>query len=369
MGSPQSGLEPALSKSQMSTPTVYSQRLGAISNAQFQAVATRFGLGAFLDATPTTSGLFGQNVFMRTTSGEFVLRGAPHWIKDIADATYRQEDRWQFTKERFFAEQLHDRAGVPAPWPMMHDQTSDLLGWPYLVMPRMPGHCFDERAILKALSSADREGVAAALGRMLAQMQRFHWPFAGDFSTVSINLAPYSSSYTQRVIDETRMYTTMAEVNGAITVADRVYLETAYSQALAAEGTRPNTFVHGDYKLNNLTVLQDQNGWRVAGIFDLHEARFGDGALDIVRQTCSYLDTDPLMADRFVCSYLEGVERDDSLKQLMPLYVVNDRMKFWEYFSRPEVSAKWTQGKTFSEWCSRYVREVLEVLDRVDLHG
>lgn len=96
----------------------------------------------------------------------------------------------------------------------------------------------------------------------------------------------------------------MAEANGAITMVDVEYSDSVFSRALAVQGSRPDTFVHGDYKLNNLTVLQDQNGWRVSGIFDLHEARFGDGILDLVRQTCSYLDVDPPMADRFVQSYL-----------------------------------------------------------------
>lgn len=139
----------------------------------------------------------------------------------------------------------------------------------------------------------------------------------------------------------------MAELNGVITEADRGFIESVFPQALTAEGTRPNTFVHGDYKLNNLTVEQDQQGWRVAGIFDLHEA----------------------MADQFVRSYLEFVELGESVNRLMPLYVVNDRMKSWEYFSRPEASAKWQEGKTFREWSSRYVRAVLEVLERVGARG
>lgn len=352
----------------MTAQVFYSQRLGAISDSQFQAVATRLGLGRFLEATPTTSGLFGQNVFMRTTTGGFVLRGAPHWVKDRGDEAHRREDRWQFTKERFFAQQLYEHAAVPVPWPMHHHQTNDLLGWPYLVMPHMPWHCLDERSILKALSSADRMDVAGALGSMLARMQRFQWLLAGDFSPVSINLEPYPLGNTQQVVDETRMYTMMAERNGAITVQDRAFIDAVYDQARAIERTRPVPFVHDDYKLNNLTVLPDQHGWRVAGVFDLHEARFGDGVLDIVRQTCSYLDTDPVMADWFVRSYLEGSEQHGSIGELVPLYVVNDRMKFREYFSRPESSAHWRAGKTFCDWSNRCVSAVHEVLDRVGLH-
>jgi hypothetical protein len=71
-----------------STGRVYSQRLGALTPQQFQAALTRFGLGTFVEATPVSQGLFGQNVFVQSSQGAYVLRGAPHYP-------------WQFPKERF----------------------------------------------------------------------------------------------------------------------------------------------------------------------------------------------------------------------------------------------------------------------------
>jgi len=99
----------------MSEAKVYSERLGAISDAQFQAVADRLALGRFVDAAPITSGLFGQNVFMTTTTGEYVLRGAPHWVKRLGEKTYRPNDRVQFTAEKYFAQQLHEHTKTPVP--------------------------------------------------------------------------------------------------------------------------------------------------------------------------------------------------------------------------------------------------------------
>ena len=68
----------------MQEATVYSERLGAIGDEQFHAVADRLQIGRFVKAAPTTSGLFGQNVFVTTTEGEFVLRGVD---TDVARAT------------------------------------------------------------------------------------------------------------------------------------------------------------------------------------------------------------------------------------------------------------------------------------------
>lgn len=339
----------------MPNPIVYSERLGAISDEQFHAVATRLHLGRFLNAAPTTSGMFGQNVFVTTTSGEYVLRGAPHWVKGIGDTDYRREDRWQFTKERYFAEQLHAHTGAPTPWPMLHDETSDIFGWPYLVMPRMSGACYDERSIRHALNADDRHAVAVALGRMLAQLQRLTSPFAGDFHPDTVTLEPYPAGSVQWVIDELRMFTSMAAANGAIGDADEAFITALAERATSSRRPRPITFVHCDYKLNNLTVLQEHGNWRVSGVFDLHEAKFGDGALDLVRQYCGYLDSEPELADVFAASYLEQVGSDGSLEDVLPLYVANDRMKLWEYFTRPQVRADWTQGTSYRQWLARYL--------------
>lgn len=343
----------------MSEVRIYSQRLGAISDAQFQAVASRLNLGRFLKAEPITIGLFGQNVFITTTAGEFALRGAPHWVKGMHETEWRKEDRWQFTKEKFFAAQLHTRTKAPVPWPMLHDESSDILGWPYLVMPRMPGTCFNERTILQDLTPPDRRSVAAALGATLAQMQELTSPFAGDFSITSIALEPYPFGATQQVIDETRMRMSMAAQHGTLTADDYAWIDAAAANALAVAGSRLCTFVHGDYKLNNLTVMQRGDGWHVSGIFDLHEAQFGDGALDIVRQSCSYLDTEPELARVFIDSYLQRTAADKRIRSLLPLYVINDRMKFWEFFARPDARAAWSVGKTFRAWAEPYVEGLL----------
>lgn len=345
----------------MSEAKIYSSRLGAITDEQFARVAERWNLGGFVSAAPVTSGLFGQNVFVTTTKGEYVLRGAPHWVKRLGEVNFRPEDRLQFTQEKFFAQQLHEHTKAPVPWPMLHDTKSDIFGWPYLIMPKMPGHCFDERDILKALSDKDRHSVAEALGSMLAEMQKLTSPFAGNFDVDTIELTPFAGGNTQHVIDETRDCVVGAEGDGVLTSDEVEWIEAAVLRARAA-GERPNTYVHCDYKLNNLSLSKINDVWHVTGLFDLHEAKFGDGALDIVRQACSYLDTEPPLARVFIESYFARVGRDERLRDLMPLYMINDRMKFWAFFARPANRAPWTVGKTFRRWATRYLDGIIGLL-------
>jgi aminoglycoside phosphotransferase (APT) family kinase protein len=334
----------------MSEGTVYSDRLGAIRDGQFAEVCARHGLGTFVRAEPTTSGLFGQNVFVFTSDGAFVLRGAPHWVMGPGDTAYRQEDRWQFSKERWFAQQLHARTKVPVPWPMVHDQGTDIFGWPYLIMPKMPGQCFDEREIVKALDADGRHGVAVAMGENLSEMQRLTWDAAGDFSTTTIAFEARPESGVGWIAREA--------LGIAATCGDRLTAdERAWIERVAADAPRdaPNTYAHCDYKHGNLTVMQDGSGrWRVSGLFDFHEARFADGTLDIVRTACSYLDTEPHLARVFRDGY--GKPLDPTR---MTLYVLNDRLKLWEYFTRPDAKFDFLKGKTFRPWVQRYLDGIL----------
>src|SRR5581483_11474898 len=102
--------------------------------------------------------------------------------------------------------------------------------------------------------------------------------------------------------------------------------------------------------------------WQVSGVFDLHEARFADGTLDLVRQSCSYLDTEPGLAEVFADAYRANVPKDRIVPARMALYVLNDRMKFWEFFGRPERRATWLEGHTFRSWTQRYLDAILGLL-------
>jgi aminoglycoside phosphotransferase (APT) family kinase protein len=223
---------------------VYSERLGAIDDAQFAAVAARLGLGEFVAAQPIEHGLFGQNVFLTTSEGKFVFRGAPHWYRGGRD------DRYQFAKEAFFMRLVHDHTDAPAPWPSHYDPASDIFGWPYLVMPRMPGDCFNERAIRKALTPEARREVAASIGATLADLQRLTAPAAGDYDPDIGALAFHSDGYRGHLMRSITEVAKGAEAAGVMTAAD---MDWCRELVLGVPDlpARAVTFVHGDYKLDN----------------------------------------------------------------------------------------------------------------------
>ncbi len=350
----------------MTEAKIYSQRLGPISDAQFAAATERAGIGKFLRAAPTTSGLFGQNVFITTSDGEFVLRGAPHYVSTTPQTSappYVRNDLWQFNKEVFFAKVLHERTRAPVAWPQLLEERTDVFGWPYIIMPKMPGTCFDDRSIRLTLTRDEQLAVARALGEVLAEQQALDWPFAGDFDPTT-TLVAYPGGHIQHLVRETSIFASAARGNGALTPEDDAWIDRAFASALSLPASgRPNVYVHGDFKHGNLTLLRSGERWLVSGIFDLHESRFADGASDLCRQLCSFIDhREDKGAREFLAAYRRKMGDDPSIKDRMPIYIINDRMKFWEYFARPGVDAPWLEGKTFRVWAWSYIDRIGELL-------
>ena len=348
----------------MAEATIYSTRLGAISDTQFAAAADRAGVGRFLRAAPTTSGLFGQNVFITTTEGEFVLRGAPHWV-DLGDSgpwKWEPNDRYQFMKEALFARLLHEKTDAPVPWPYLLVEDTEIFGWPYIIMVRMPGDCLDERSILKSLSPDQRHEVAQSLGDVLARQQRLEWSFAGDIDPNTYELTPYRGGYLAQTARQTLRFAENSRSSGTLTRGDDAWVERIIAAASNHREAGHAVYLHGDFKLGNLCVMERGGSWEVSGIFDLHTSHFGDGEADLSRLLCSYVDTDKSLAAVFLDSYRAGRPLREGFALRMPLDLINERLKIWEYFRRPDVDAAWLRGKTFQSWVQPYIDRFAELL-------
>jgi hypothetical protein len=175
----------------------YSRRLGSIDDGQFQSALERVGLGEFVRAEPVGGGFFGQNVFVASTTGEYVLRGAPHYD-------------WQLPSERFFARLLHERTWAPVPWPYLLDPGDDIFGWSYALMPRMPGLQLSDRAAAEGLTRDERFGMARAMGENLALMHVLCWPRPGRYDLATDTIAPLEESWTEWVGAEARRLLALA---------------------------------------------------------------------------------------------------------------------------------------------------------------
>jgi aminoglycoside phosphotransferase (APT) family kinase protein len=245
---------------------------------------------------------------------------------------------------------------------MLHDVSSDIFGWPYVVMPRLRGLCFNDRTAKRTLPGADRVAIAEALGDALARLQRLRWPVAGEVD-VSCAFAAYPHGHARHLADEIGAMAGIAAANGAFDDEDRAWIDAVIGRGCTATlDARGAVYVHADYKLDNLVVDRRDGGWAVTGLFDFHTACMGIGALDLCRQAASYSDADPPCATAFVAAWRRRANDATVDADVLALCAVNERMKIWEYFTRAAHRADWTRETTFRRFARTYVDRLVELV-------
>lgn len=311
-----------------STGQLYSRRLGTLAPDQFQAALARFALGDFVGATPIEGGLFGQNVFLTSTQGEYVLRGSPHYP-------------WQFPKEQFGAALLHAHTQVPVAYPYLLDPTTDIFGWPYLLMPRLTGL----NPLAAHLALPEKLAIAQVLGQNLARLHALTWPFAGDYDLPSQTIQPFTGGFAQWIAADIHSWQDTARSSAvaapAVTAGDVAWTQRLIDEAEPALSLDfAPCFVMNDYNPGNILVSHVHGTWQVTGLFDLMEYYFGDGEADLARLIAIYLDREPQdgarLAQAFGAAYLAARPAREGFAERYRLYMLRDRAIVWEYGTRPE---------------------------------
>lgn len=338
----------------MAPHPVYSARLGAIAPEQFQAALDRFGLGRFVAAQPIRTGLFGQNLFLTSTQGEWVLRGDPHYD-------------WQFPKELFFARLIHERSDVPVPWPYLLDPTTDIFGWSYLLMPRVEGLQTADPTVRSALSEEDRIELARALGEMLARLHAVECPSPGEYSLAEDAIVPLDCPWPALVDRNVRRNLAEARRRSDRTTED----DMNWVEAVLARGRKaleePFTAcaLLPDFNYNNTVAVREGSRWRISGVFDLMEASVGDGESDLCRQTAMFLEEDPAPARAFLAAYLARRPPRPHLAARLAVYLLAERTIVWVYGQAHPELEWWDRNLTLRAWAEPYLQSAETILAEI----
>lgn len=320
----------------------YSQRLGVLTPEQLQRALDRFDHGTLVAADPAPGGLFGQNVMLTTNRGEYVLRGCPHYD-------------WQFPAERCFAQLIDERAGLDAPWPYEIDDTSAIFGWPYAIMPRLPGVNLQDPDLRKQWSHADRIEVARAMGDGLGRLQQLRFERHSEYDRESGALRSLEEPWSDWFIAWVRgMLDDCMSVSQATTKEDATWVESVIAQAeKALRVPFEPSIVHRDHSDGNVLAQRDGAGWRITGVVDLMECYAGDGEVDLARMACGYSRHGADVVAAYVQAYAEHRPLRDGFAERMRLYILSDRLLFWQYGQRNRV---WfTPEQTLRSWAEEYV--------------
>jgi aminoglycoside phosphotransferase (APT) family kinase protein len=337
----------------------YTNHLGEIETQNLQLALDKFDLGTLVSAEAITHGLFGQNVSLTTTKGSFIFRGKPR-------------SSGQFEYERYMGERLHAATDVPVPRPYRIDASSELFGWPYVIMPKLPGLSLESPEAKKGLTREDGIEIAGAMGELLREMQRLRNPYCGVYDAEIDKVLPISPVFIPSW-EKQNIPQTPAAFDTAIAAANASYpqwlsarimwfLETSAKPNDQAKG-RPATaddsnwvnallqenghalrepfepcFVMDDFKEGNTVVSKVDGKWKVTGVFDLGTSYFGDGEADLSRTLLTYGIGGPHPMERsraFLQAYLRGQTaetiRPGFLERAL-LYILMDSAVFWYCF-------------------------------------
>lgn len=321
----------------------YSDRLGEISKTQFQKALDQFNLGDFIDATPIDRGLFGQNVFIKSTKGEFVLRGCPHY-------------NWQFPAEVYFSKLLHQN-NIPVAAPYMYSKSKDIFGWEFILMPRLYGKSISPTMTDKDLSKSDEIGIAKALGSVLKEMQKVTMDHCGFYDLDSDDIKPLSMSYSERIyLNIQNRLLQATEANALLTTKDDMkWIESILEQKQEAmEMSFVPTYVMQDFKLENMVVDKVSGEWKVTGIFDLMESYIGNIESDLSRTYCMYLDAGKReLGDVFVNAFLDD-RIIEGFNERFPIFILHDRLIIWSWRIKNN-NLDEGMKKGFRWWIERYL--------------
>src|SRR5690242_15645949 len=144
----------------------FSEHLGFLTDEQIGRACDVFDLGHVEEALPAAAGTWGQNILLRTANGAFVLRGNPQFPE-------------QFAKEQQVAAAINAGSSLPAPWPYHVNHDPSILGWPYAVMPRLPGRMGS--TLWDAADEDARIALSVAHAAALAQLHEATFAAPGPF--------------------------------------------------------------------------------------------------------------------------------------------------------------------------------------------
>jgi len=316
--------------------------LGEISNIQFQKALDVFSLGKFINAQPITQGLFGQNVFITSTKGEFVLRGHPH-------------NDWQFNNEQLFVNLLHKNTKVPVPHPYLVSMDTLIFGWEFVIMPKMVGQNIDTIS-----NEKDKIEIATAQAEILIESHSLKYDYCGKYDLTTNKILPYKNEWFTEFYNQIIEYLNKAKSYNSNTSIDDI----KWARELLDDSKKyfepfTPTFFMQDFKNGNMVVDKVNNKWRVTGLFDLMESTIGHPEADLARTFLHYKRINPKIGYIFLNSYLDNKINLSNFIERLKIFILHDRTIVWEYEQR---NSKFKE--TFKEWMEQWLN-----IDENEIHN
>jgi hygromycin-B 7''-O-kinase len=189
-----------------------SNKLGVITNDQLQLMLDRFDLGQLISSAKTAQGVMEQTMFVTSSAGEYVFKGNPLY-------------QGQFIEEKLFVENLKKRTKVPVPYPYLVDESEDIFGWSYSLMPRLPGRHMNSSEIQDKLNMEDKIKIVELLAKTLVELHSWNVDEYGEFDPINQTVRPFEGSYKTWLYNRIRFWLEDAKKYSVITSKDIEWVE------------------------------------------------------------------------------------------------------------------------------------------------
>lgn len=336
----------------MTTKIIFaSNKLAGITNAQLQQMLNRFHLGKLIASNATEKGAMGQTMFVSSSKGDFVLKGNPLYPG-------------QLIEEKYFVENIHKRTNVAVPLPFIIDESKDIFGWSYALMPRLAG----EHMNTKQFVERDKLKIASLLAETLTEFHNWKEDQFGELNPEKLTVKSFQDTYTDWLCNRIRYWLDDAKKYSIITREDIAWVEMMVENSKGAfEKLSSPTFVMGDFKPGNFLLASDANGWKISGVFDFTNAYFGDPLSDLIKMLTIYIDKGELdVAKYFLSAYLNGKEDffggKEAIKQRINVHMLQQRTLDWGC-AKAIGMVGWDNNLSFSSWAARYTAITTSLLD------
>lgn len=147
-----------------------SQKLGTIHPTQLQAMLNKFSLGTLLSSRKTEQGAMGQTMLVSSTNGDFILKGNPLYPG-------------QLKEEKFFIENIEKRTDTPVPIPYIIDESEEIFGWSYALMPCLTGEHIDSELLKNTLTNENKLQIAESIVSTLSALHKWKVADFGELNT------------------------------------------------------------------------------------------------------------------------------------------------------------------------------------------
>ncbi|MBN3523610.1 phosphotransferase family protein [Paenibacillus apiarius] len=327
-----------------------SNQLGEITDEQLQLMLDRFDLGKLVSAEKTAHGVMGQTMFITSSAGEYVLKGNPIF-------------QGQFREEKFFVEHLATRTNAAVPAPYLIDDSDDIFGWSYSLMPRLSGIHLNAPQLQASLHAEDNKEIAQLLAATLVELHSWKVEQYGEFNPDNHMVRPFEGSYKTWLYNTVRYWLDDAKKYSVITGEDMEWVEDVLASSAAAFDELPAPcFVMGDYKPENFLLQQHADRWQVSGVFDFTNSYFGDGAADLPRMTEWYVENgEKELARQFLSHYLAGTDTKESFMERFRVHMLHRRILVWGC-AKATNQATWDNDLSFSRWAEGFMESAASLL-------